>query len=315
MEQAGPRSGDVILENHHLRVVIAPHLGGKIASIQVRPEGAELLQGPLRPYAPRTWSMPFDASDASGWDECLPSVAACEVETSAGKTLVPDHGDFWQVEWHVVSQNKNAVALSADGFSLPLRFSKAITLEENHLHIAYQVENTGGSPVAYLWSAHPLFAVDPGDRIVLPPSVKQVVVEGSAGGRLGTKGTEHLWPKTTLRDGTHCDLSVTGSPEDGTGDKLFAAAPPEGWCAIERRRMRRRVELQFDPHICTHLGLWICYGGWPSGKENRQYCVAPEPCTAPGDSLAQAICAGHAQELAPHQQRCWKLTLKVDGVE
>ena len=49
----------------------SPHLGGKIASIHLNQK--ELLQAPLLPPAPRTHSMPFDASDASGWDECLPS--------------------------------------------------------------------------------------------------------------------------------------------------------------------------------------------------------------------------------------------------
>jgi galactose mutarotase-like enzyme len=310
MEKIEQSSRNVVLENDHLRVEVAPFLGGKIASIQIKPEGEELLQKPLQPYAPRTRYMSFDASDASGWDECLPSVAACEV----GGVRVPDHGDFWQVEWQVVSKNGNAVTISADGFSLPLRFSKVIALKENQLRIAYSVENTSATPVEYIWSAHPLFSVDPEDRIMLPPSVKEVIVEGSAGDRLGAKGAKHCWLQTTLKNGASCDLSIAGKPEDGTGDKLFTSAPLEGWCAIERRNLGRRVELQFDPRVSTHLGLWICYGGWPEGHANRQYCVALEPCNATGDSLALAVKEGRARHLAPQGVDTWELVLKVDSV-
>jgi galactose mutarotase-like enzyme len=315
MEKTEQGSRNLILENDHLRVTMAPLLGGKIASIQIKPEREELLQKPLQPYALRTRYMSFDASDASGWDECLPSVSACEVETASGKVQIPDHGDFWQVEWEVVSKNENGVTLSADGFSLPLRFRKTLTLNENSLSVAYSIKNTSAAPIEYIWSAHPLFAVDPGDRILLPPSVKQVVVEGSAGDRLGTKGTKHLWSQAILSSGTACDLSIAGGPEDSIGDKLFTSAPLEGWCAIERRKLRRRVELQFDPRVSTHLGLWICYGGWPEGHANRQYCVALEPCNAAGDSLAVAAKENRALRLAPEGMDMWKLVLKVDSVQ
>jgi galactose mutarotase-like enzyme len=303
------------LESDQLRVSIAPRLGGKIASLGLKPGGEELLQGPLQPYALRTGYMPFDASDASGWDECLPSVSACEVETAAGKVRVPDHGDFWQVEWQVVAQDESAVTIAAEGSSLPLRFSKVILLEENRLHVGYKVQNVGRHEVEYIWSAHPLFAVNAGDRIVLPDPVKEVVVEGSAGERLGAKGTKHAWPQTTLRNHKACDLSIVGRPEDGVGDKLFTAAPAEGWCAIERRQLHRRVELQFDPRVSTYLGLWICYGGWPEGHANRQYCVALEPCNAMGDSLAEAQKEGRTARLAAGEGHAWQLVLKVDGIQ
>ena len=88
---------NVVMSAGDCCVTILPHLGGKIASILVGDR--ELLQSPLAPYAPRTRSMSFDAGDASGWDECLPSVAACTVKTEAGTGTIPDHGDLWRVEW------------------------------------------------------------------------------------------------------------------------------------------------------------------------------------------------------------------------
>ncbi len=95
-------ASDVKIENVLIRagecaVTVLPRFGGKIASIRIGER--ELLQTPLAPIAPRTLTMAFDAGDASGWDECLPSVAACTVETEAGIAEIPDHGDLWRVEW------------------------------------------------------------------------------------------------------------------------------------------------------------------------------------------------------------------------
>jgi galactose mutarotase-like enzyme len=303
-----------VLENSYLRVTVMPALGGKLSSIQLLPNGEELLQQPLQPYATRTPFMRFDDSDASGWDECLPSVAACDVPTSSGVASVPDHGDFWQVAWQVESQSQEKLTLSADGFSLPLRFTKTLALENNRLRVAYSVENIGPHAVEYVWSAHPLFSVEPGDRIILPASVKEVVVEGSGGGRLGIHGSKHPWPQTKLANGQVCDLSVTGAISDSIGDKLFTPAPPEGWCALDRVRLKHRVELHFDARESPYLGLWICYGGWPENKPNRQQCVALEPCSAEGDSLAIAANDGRARHIAPGSKDRWSLELRITRV-
>src|SRR6202051_587298 len=89
---------NVLIRSGACSVTVLPTLGGKISSISIH--GQELLQTPLAPLAARTHTMPFDASDASGWDECLPSVAAAAVATSDGRLHhVPDHGDLWRVAW------------------------------------------------------------------------------------------------------------------------------------------------------------------------------------------------------------------------
>jgi galactose mutarotase-like enzyme len=304
----------VVLENSALRMTVLPALGGKIASIQILPEGEELLQKPLQTYVLRTRYMSFDASDASGWDECLPSVAACEVQTASGVAQIPDHGDFWQILWETGRQSGNALTIFGDGFSLPLRFSKTLRLDGNRIRVSYCLRNLGGESVEYIWSAHPLFAVEPGDRIFLPDSIRDVTVEGSARNRLGERGTIHAWPKATLMNRDLVDLTLVGKVTDGVGDKLFAAAPPEGWCAIERKRLKRRIELRFDPQELPYLGLWICYGGWPDHGANRQQCVALEPCTARGDSLALAAEEGRARRLASRAEDRWSVELLVAGV-
>ena len=294
------------LASDSLHVQVIPALGAKISSMWLPDIQEELLQTPLKPYAPRTHGMAFEDGDASGIDECIPTVSGCEI----GATILPDHGDFWRVPFRH-HRDGDELVLDADGYSLPLHFEKRLMLRGNRLGMAYLLNNTGSAPVQFLWSAHPGFAVEAGDRIVLPESIPEVTVWYSAGSRLGGPGRAHSWPHTRDEHGETIDLSVAGGPEDGVGDKLFAPAPPEGWVAIYRHRLRRRIEVHFDPMQNPYVGLWLAYGGWPNGQPRRQHCAALEPCTAPADSLATAVDRGWARTLAAGATWRWKIEFQV----
>lgn len=302
----------LVLKTDTLAVEVLPALGGKVSSL--RRNGIELLQAPLRPYAPRTFAMGFEESDASGFDECLPSISACEIPGPSGAIQIPDHGEFWRLPCAVEERGLNEVRLTATSSALPLRFERTLKLEGETLRVDYRLENVGEGEVPYVWSAHPLFCVDAGDLIVLPSSVQQVHVEGSAHGRLGVKGSVHRWPITELGGGEVVDLSRAGDVSDDIGDKVYAAAPREGWAVLERRRVGLRIRVGFDSECCSWMGLWLCYGGWPEGQANRQNCVALEPCTAPGDSLAAALEKRWARRLAPGQSALWRMTIAVSEV-
>jgi galactose mutarotase-like enzyme len=293
---AGISEENVLIQAGACSLTIMPHLGGKIASIRIGDQ--ELLQAPLAPLAHRTPTMSFDAGDASGWDECLPSVAACTVSTAEGTAHVPDHGDLWRVAWEQQeSGNRDqgsgaTIALRGQCFSLPMALERTLALSEVdgawRLDLDYRLTNTGAFPVPWAWAAHPLFAVEPGDRIVLPPSIHALTVEGS-GGRLGKNGDTVGWPVAALVGGGTTDLSIAQSPESGIGDKLFAGrlAKSENWCTLERPSAHLRIRVGLDPSVTPYFGLWICYGGWPDRPGPKQTCVAIEPATAPVDSLAE----------------------------
>jgi len=314
------REENVLIHAGDCSVAILPHLGGKIASIRI--SGTELLQAPIAPYAPRTQTMPFDAGDASGWDECLPSVAACTIQTAASSAQIPDHGDLWRVAWQPVDRSENAVTLRSACFSLPLQLERAIALRQLDtsaqpswlLRLDYTLTNTGSIPAPWSWAAHPLFTAEPGDRIVLPASITTLRLEGSGGARLGQSGDSVSWPIATLKDGAQSDLSFAQPPESAIGDKLFAGplSAGENWCALERPKAGVRIQVGFDPAATPYLGLWICHGGWPDRPGPRQTCVALEPATAPVDSLAQS---GHwSRTLAPGASFSWSMTVELQSI-
>lgn len=320
---------NVLIQAGACAVTLLPQFGGKIASIKVAER--ELLQTPLTPVAPRTRSMGFDKSDASGWDECLPSVAACRLKTDSRDLDIPDHGDLWRVEWrNLETENRKqraennhntscSVAFIGECFSLPLELERRFDLREEpggwRILLHYTLRNTGAHSAPWSWAAHPLFAVEPGDRIVLPESIRSLRLEGSGGGRLGKRGETVSWPIARLFGGSTVDLSVAAGNDSGAGDKLFAGPlkASEGWCALERPSAGVRIKLKFDPIATAYLGLWICYGGWPERPGPKQVCVAMEPSTAPVDSLA--VTGPWSRVLEPGDCFSWPMEVEIERIE
>ena len=305
---------NVLIQAGACSVTLLPHLGGKISSILIG--DLELLQAPLAPLAPRTRTMAFDAGDASGWDECLPSVAACSVETANGRAEVPDHGDLWRIAWEPVQQDADSITCRGECFSLPLSLERTLAVSEIkggwRLSLDYTVTNRSSYSVPWSWSAHPLFAIDAGDEISLPETIRTLRLEGSGGGRLGAAGTSVAWPIATLARGDSAKLNVAESIQSGVGDKLFAGplGDAENWCILMRRKAGVCIRFRFDEVATPYLGLWLCYGGWPDRPGQKQMCVAVEPSTAPVDSMAQT--GSWSRELAAGDSASWPLDVDIE---
>lgn len=309
---------NVVIRATGCSVTLLPDFGGKISSIEI--DGKELLQTPLNPYTARAPETGFEESDAGGWDECIPTVAACSVsypdgEFSGREVAAPDHGDLWGVSWQMLDSDLDSATLRGRCTSLPLELTRSSILTAADsgwtLHLLYTLTNVGDVRAPWLWSAHPLFAVDARDRIVLPDEVATVRIEGSMDEKLRA-GQRVFWPVAEQTDGSTRDLSVTLHPEAGTGDKLFAGPLKDGWCALERRRLGLRLTMRFETSITPWLGLWLCYGGWPERPGTKQVCVAIEPTTASSDSLAAA---GESMRwLHPGASVTWPLELRIDRI-
>lgn len=329
---------NVVIQAGACSVTLMPALGGKIGSLRV---GAnELLQGPLKPLQPRTRSMAFSDADASGWDECLPSVAACQIQTEAGQANIPDHGDLWQLPWQVLHASPDSATMRVTCFSLPLQLTRSVILTETspgwRLQLLYSLVNLGAYRVPWSWCAHPLFAVDPGDRIVLPSSIQKVQIEGSGNHRLGRNGDVIPWPLAPTHTSSQADLSLALSADTAVGDKLFAGPFDSGpfdsrpfdsrpfdsepassrsgaWASLERAAIGLRLTVKFEPSLTPYLGLWLCYGGWPDAPGAKQMCVALEPATAPTDSLAET--GPWSRTLEPGESFTWPMELQIEPIK
>jgi hypothetical protein len=296
----------VAVSRGDLRLLVAPELGGKICSIQWR--GREVLtRSELRPAY---YEAPFADFDASGFDECLPSIGPCELSVAPWTgSAVPDHGEVWSIPWsHEVDSDQ--LLLRTHGIRFPYSFEKAITLvDEDHISLRYRLINHAPFPFPFIWSAHPLLAIRPGSRILLPDGIR-VLVDWSRDKRLGEPLTEHDWPETRDRDGQLVDLSLILDRKAGTVEKLYTNRLNEGWCALHDAADGFYVAMLFDPDEIPFVGLSINFGGWPV-EGPGYYNLGLEPCNGFPDRLDLALERGSCPVVPPTGQLSWRFDVHL----
>jgi len=296
-----------------LQVTVVPELGGKIVSLRrITPDGTEdeaLWRNPRRQLALPTYGGAFDAGDISAFDECFPGIGAGPYPAAAWTGCAnPDHGEVWALPWQVEAR-EDAIRMSVHGVRFPYLLEREIAfVGPDCLALRYRVTNHAAVAMPYVWSAHPLFAVTPTTRIVLPSGVAEVTIDSSVGDRLGQPYQRIGWPHTVDRAGQTVDLSRI-SPGAGHGDKLYATTPPgEGWCALHDEASGAYVGFAFDPVQVPYIGVWINQDGWPADGPSC-FNVAIEPCTGWPDSLERAMAEGTMRSLPPHGSHTWELRL------
>jgi len=294
------------IESAELSIDVIPSQGGRVASFRSRRSGLELLTQSTRsgPYPQPGLHALFQRGPCAGIEECLPTVGPC----AARDGYAPDHGDFWQIPWRVLTRTGNHLQVSADGFSRTLRFTKDLTLEGPALHIQYRIENIGLARQSFLYACHPLFAISAGDRILLPAEVRDLTLQYSRHNRIRPPASIIPWPVAP----SGIPLDLTEGPETGNAEMFYTARLNEGSCGILRQSSGEILELSFDTASLPFLGLWICYGGWPDeGEGPRQYAVALEPTTSACNTLAKAQEEGSAIELACGDAFEWQIQFEI----
>jgi galactose mutarotase-like enzyme len=257
---------------------VARSRGGRIVSL-TGPGGREwLAQSNGKVEGPR-----FVDADLGGWDECAPSIDACDVD---GRS-VPDHGDLWATTWTIDKASPAALTMSARGDSLGYRIERKISATASGLLFEYRAE-AEQAPTPFLWAAHPQFASPPGSFVRLPASVDSVV--DVLDGDTALPWTSALATVDTLPVGGCRKVYV--DPAVAVGEATLVRADGS--------------ELTMTWTGCPYLGLWF---------DNRAYAAEPvvaiEPSTGFRDSLAFAIGASRASMLLPGRPLRWSLELRA----
>jgi hypothetical protein len=296
----------VTLKNGAITARFLPEIGGKMISLVRDASGHEFLlqpHDPARGYRRSSWGAGFESSDTSGFDECVPTVSACRYPNGAfGGQPLPDHGELWSSGWEYRLEG-DFLVLSARGIRLPYEMTKRIALRDDAVVLRYQIRNLSALPLKYLWSSHPLLSVEAGARVILPKEVRNVLVNWSRHHRLGKLGERVPWPGPQR-------LDVIGDTGRGIADKLFATDLSEGWCGFYKPMVDESITFHFDPGRISHLGIWICQGGWPENGTGH-FTVALEPCNGYPDSLEEACTRGACPELPPGGMHQWDLRLEL----
>lgn len=261
----------VRLDTPALSVVVDADRGAKIVSLR-EPDGLEWLAAadPAHPAPPRA---PFVDAEMAGWDECAPSIVACEV---AGAS-VPDHGDLWDRPFAAVGDE-----LVAEGRSLDYRFARAMREVPGGVRFEY-VAQARSTPIPFLWAAHPQFVAPPGTRVELPGVTEVVDVLDPA---------EPLLPWTPER------ATIDTVPRGGCR-KVYVPPSVSARGARLVRADGRALELRWSL-ACPYVGVWF-----DGTAYSREPVIAIEPSTGYFDSLATAVERGRVPVLAPGRPLHW----------
>lgn len=298
------------IDNSDLRTLVVPELGAKILSLVDLHTGREWMARSNRRLRQREYGGHYDAYDYSGWDECFPGIGECFYPEAPWRgILVPDHGELWTLPWQTVVSD-GILRQSVHGVHFPYRFERRIDFNGGpRLAISYVVENHASFPFKTFWSAHPMLAVTPTSRFLIPDQ-SRVRVEVSKRQWLGTYLAEHPWPMTRDRQGREVDLSVVGSASQERVDKLFSTRVAEGWGAIYDEANQDFFAFRFRPDEVPFVGVCAIQGQWPTEGDSTRIGLI-EPCTGWPDRLDVAIDRGECQTLPPGGRLTWSLTLDV----
>ena len=297
----------IVMQGRRLRVVVLPQRGGKILSIKDDSEHEILWQDTDRPWRDRRYGESYDRHNASGWDECFPTIAPCPHPSQPWQGAdVPDHGELWFLpwEWEWIGE---ILHMWAYGIRFPYRFDRWLRIgPDNALTADYRVENLAPYRQPVLWSAHLLCACEPDDDVLLPADTA-VLVDYSSGNRLPTGLVYAPWPYVTASDGRVVDLSRMPCPDAGVSEKLFTNRLTGGWAALYRPGVGRYVALSWDASDVPYVGVWLNAGGWPATVP--AYHIGLEPSTGYPDRLDRAVSEGGCIDLEPREERRWSVTL------
>ncbi len=304
------------LENKNLLVEFLPEIGGKMIHLYDKVNGREWLLGPQskdRKYRSANYGDSFETYDTSGFDECFPTIEkSYSLPTSNATNHLlefPDHGELWSRGWDY-EIGDDQIKLSISGVGVSYIFSKNIFLEDNRIIIEYTLENRSSSSFKYIWSAHPLLSISPGSKIIIPQNVNKVFLNWSSDNAMGKFGDMISWPHLKL-NGINIDLSLVPDKKFGAAIKCFTDLLTEGLAAVFDERMNHSIAFRFDVKEISHIGIWLCYGGWPTTSDAKHFTIGLEPCKGRPDSLQRSIESGECAVIGAQETQKWSLDISV----
>jgi hypothetical protein len=291
----------VSLISPSLTLQVTPSEGGRITSLINRSTDTEwLFEGVV--YPPLREGSCFDEGPRGGFDECLPSVAPSFAPGWPGDAI-GDHGDLWWRPWVVVESADDHLVLQADFADYPLTLVRSIQVftDAPMVRLEYEIQNKSDRPLPYLYSAHPLFALD--ETMFVEISAGQVVL--NAFGKVLAPEARSHWPWVRTTAGLEPMDQI--EPE-GVVDNYKVFVKSTGMVTLRRSATGESLQLLFDSAALPWVGLCVNRWGWPhQGALDRW--VAIEPSTAPTDFLSRAIEAGWSRVLAPGDAHRWTLDM------
>lgn len=283
----------VRLESEHLRVEVAPGVGGRVVSLVEKTGGHEFLwRNPGLRLACLPAGSEYDPNFFGGIDELLPNDIPEEIDGIA----CPDHGELWTLP---LAWRREGPRLTLEGV-LPrfgLRYERGMSLRPDgpYLDLTYRITNPTGQARPFLWKLHAALAIEPGDVIDCPAGRAQVVDAHYS--RFGTVAP-FAWPTV---EGQAANLIPAA---DGTMDFFYLFDLRAGRLAWRRPSAGLEFVYEFDAGVFPFAWLFASYGGFLG-----HYTVVLEPCTAMPMAVNEAAARRQCSVLQPGQSLETRVTI------
>ena len=297
MRFSGTRDGFAIagLRNRNLELCVVPELGGRIVSLTNRQDQTQWCwqSAPPRSLRHLARGTPFDQGSLAGFDECIPTVAAC----TSGPTEYADHGDAWTSAWQVTGAGLEPhLTMKVNLDSVSSTLERTIHLLPDGLRYEYRLRNLSPRPQRILWAFHPLIPLEPGTQLQFPQHGWQWRTESieAPGG-----DTAHI-PETVPGLIDWVLARPAGAPACA---KLFARTPP-GLNRITIDRNGSKLHVSVEQQHIPWVGVWVSAGGW-----HGHHHLAIEPSNAGYDAVSAA---SDLPLLAPGGTRAWAFEMHLE---
>ena len=298
-----------------IELTFLPELGGKINSLRDMRTGREWLwRHPRFIYKQVPYGSSYvNEADTGGWDECFPSVAACAYPSAPWQgAAVQDHGELWnQNAKFEIDQQADKVILhtSWQGVVLPYTFKRTITVtaDSANIHVDYEVVNNSENPINFVWSIHPLLAIEPGMELRLP-STAQFNVSSAFPPDLVSTTQKLQYPFAAS------GLNFPILPEVSVGRAIKIWSDPlslgEGWAAV--RANNGELQMHWDIVSLPQIAAWMNLGAWAADGGMPYFNLGLEPCIGAQDSLTDAVTINNLfATVPPHGSKTWWLEIEL----
>ena len=298
-----------------LELTIIPELGGKISSLRdVRTHREWLWRNPRMDYKRVPHGSSYvENADSGGWDECFPSVSACEYPSDPWKgKSIQDHGELWSQTAEIeLEEDVQSVALLTrwQGVALPYTFTRRISLKGGSasMRIDYSVRNNSGQALKYIWCIHPLLAIQPGMQLRLPASAR-FNASGTSPTELLPSSSNLIYPFAI----PGLSLPTIPEPSAARSIKIWSDCLPAGagWAALGAQNGELRM--RWDVALLPQVAVWMNFGAWAGDGGAPYFNMGLEPCIGAQDSLADAVNqTGMFASLPSHAIRTWWLEIEL----
>lgn len=275
----------VRMESPHLKVDVAPSVGGRVVSIVDKQSGHEFLwRNQSLPLELKPAGAEYDPNFYGGIDELLPN----DLAEPINGVDCPDHGELWTTSLQAeISGERLILRGRLPRFGLAYEREMRLRADGPWLQFKYRITNTTHHPREFLWKLHAAVAVQPGDEILCPARQAQIV--DPAWSRFKTTAP-FQWPNL---EGRAAHLIPA---KDGTMDFFYLFDLAKGEMFWRRPTAGLKFGYQFDTKVFPFAWLFASYGGFLD-----HYTIILEPCTAMPMSVKDAAAKGQCSRLEPGQ--------------